>query len=67
MKELEKREGSTQDKNVNGILNLIAFHEDNELNNIDNENDLNQRGERIATYKQIADDIYNLLILDSPN
>ena len=34
---------------------------------IDNENDLNQRGERIATYKQIADDIYNLLILDSPN
>ena len=63
----EKREGSTQDKNVNGILNLIAFHEDNELNNIDNENDLNQRGERIATYKQIADDIYNLLILDSPN
>ena len=52
---------------MNGILNLIAFHEDNELNNIDNENDLNQRGERIATYKQIADDIYNLLILDSPN
>ena len=67
VKKEEKREGSTQDKNVNGILNLIAFHEDNELNNIDNENDLNQRGERIATYKQIADDIYNLLILDSPN
>lgn len=60
----EKREGNIQDKNVNGILNLIAFHEDNELNSIDNENDLIQRGERIATYKQMADDIYNLLILD---
>ena len=58
---------TSQDKNINNILNLINFNEDTQLNSIDNENDVALRGERIATYKKIADEIYDALILDYTN
>lgn len=63
----KKNNLSSQDKNINNILNLINFSEDTQLNSIDNENDIALRGERIATYKKIADEIYDALILDYTN
>ena len=55
------------EKNMNYIFELINFEEENALNNIDSENDVQIRGDRIASYKQMADDIYNILIMEGNN
>ena len=55
------------EKNMNYIFELINFEEENALNNIDAETDVQIRGDRIASYKQMADDIYNILILEGNN
>lgn len=55
---------SDYDKHLNNILHLINFGDEHSLQNMDNENELGARGDRIASYKKMGDDIYNYLILN---